>query len=88
MADKTESPRGKQARADMPDVFRPRSEPARTIYDAFQAVAKHRTAGWQWAERLVIYDTAKNYALSHNGMCVPSLRDVLNAEQEGMWTTA
>ena len=66
------------------DVFRPRNEPARTIYDAFQVAAEHRTGGWQARERLAIYDAAKDYALAHDGLYVPTLRDILDAEQEGM----
>ncbi len=63
----------------MKDIFRPRSEPARTLYDAFQAEAEKRDGrsfeAWSIAERKVVWREAKKYAEQH-GLVAPTLNRV------------
>ena len=67
----------------MTDHFRPRSDPARAIYDAFQDEAQHRDGrsaeDWQERERMAVWRTARDYAEAH-GMTVPTMDDVKRAE--------
>ena len=67
----------------MNDALRPRSDPAQTIYDAFQLEAEKRdgrsTAEWQEAERQTVYDAAKHYAEKHS-LHIPTMEDVKRAE--------
>lgn len=66
------------------DVFRPRQEPARSIYDAFQAEAALRPGRsveeWCQAERLAVWRAARDYAQAHE-LTAPSLAQVERAEQ-------
>jgi len=63
----------------MKDIFRPHSNPTRLIYDAFQAEAEKRgsknTDDWIIAERLVVWQTAKDYA-QQKGLRVPTLEEL------------
>jgi len=65
------------------DPFRPSHEPARSIYDAFQAQANRRKqyAGTEWieAERKVVFEAAKAAAKKH-GLVEPTLKMVERAE--------
>ncbi len=67
----------------MRDVFRPRTEPAKTLYDAFQDEATKRegrtVSQWIHEERHAVWRTAVFYAHAH-GMLVPSLDDIQRAE--------
>jgi hypothetical protein len=69
------------------DVFRPRHEPALTIYDAFQAEAKHRKGRtfdeWASAERLAVWRAASEYARQH-GLREPLMAEVERAESYAM----
>lgn len=75
----------------MKDFFRPHSDPARLIYDAFQEEAKKRCVsypergeyGWVEAERRVVWQTARDYAQQH-GMRIPTMAEVERAEQNAM----
>jgi len=66
------------------DFFRPHTEPARTIYDAFQKeslLRKYRAIEvWMRAERLAVCLAARKYAQQH-GMRVPTLEEVEAAER-------
>ena len=66
------------------DVFRPRHEPAQMIYDAFQKEARKRggrtVEEWQAAERLVVWQTTRDYAQQHDLM-IPTMEDIEHAEQ-------
>ena len=67
----------------MRDVFRPRYQPAQTIYDAFQAEAAHRHGSveeWIERERLVVWRTARDYAQQH-GLRVPTMDQIERAER-------
>ena len=65
------------------DPFQSRHEPARTIYEAFQAEAAHRRQRevdvWIRAERDVVHSTAAQLA-SEYGLRSPSIAEVEAAE--------
>lgn len=65
-------------------IFRPRSEPARTLYDALQAEAKHRKGRtpeqWMDAEQQAVWRAARDYAQQH-GLAVPTIDAVRKAER-------
>jgi hypothetical protein len=65
----------------MNDIFRPHSEPARTLYDAFQNAAKERELREDWLEYELqrVYDAAVGYAKAHN-LHAPSIQEVMDAE--------
>jgi hypothetical protein len=69
------------------DPFRPRPEPALTIYEAFQAEAKKRKGRsldeWIKAEREAVWHAAATYAQQH-GMSVPTIDEVARAERYAM----
>lgn len=69
------------------DPFRPRSEPARTIYDAFQAEAENRNGRppeeWIEAERLAVLKAAQEAAPKY-GLRAPTLKEVATAERYAM----
>lgn len=71
----------------MADIFRPHFDPARTIYDAFQAEAEKRPTRtcdeWIEAERQAVWRAARDYAQQH-GMRVPTMAEVESAEQYAM----
>lgn len=54
----------------MSDIFRPRTEPARRIYNAFQDEAANRKGRsfevWSRKERDRVWYEAREYALDHN----------------------
>lgn len=66
------------------DIFRPRHEPAKTIYDAFQAEAEKRPGRsfqeWTKAELEVVWRTARDYAQQH-GLRVPLMSEVERADR-------
>lgn len=66
------------------DRLRPRSEPARSIYDAFQKEAQLRpTRTWnesESAEREVVWKAACEYA-TKNGLREPTFEEILKAER-------
>ncbi len=68
---------------NMKDVFRPRHEPAKTIYDAFQLEASERSgrtvADWQDAEKQAVWRAARDYAQQH-GLRIPTIADVEHAD--------
>ena len=74
----------------MNDIFRPRSEPARAIYEAFEAEATKRDGRsaeeWQEAERRAVYRAAQSAATSM-GLRVPSMEEVVAAERYAMGST-
>ena len=67
----------------MKDIFRPRTEPARTLYDAFLAEAKHRAGRdfeeWHNAELNAVHDAARKYAEAH-GTTAPTFEQVCAAD--------
>lgn len=67
----------------MNDMFRPHSEPARSIYDAFQAAAARRDEigypDWLRHEREVVHQVVLEQALKH-GLRPLSLEEVEAAE--------
>ncbi|MGE0769866.1 MAG: hypothetical protein AB7L90_25790 [Hyphomicrobiaceae bacterium] len=68
----------------MPDIFRPSRDPARSIYDAFQAEATHRIQR-PWpdcheAEVAAVWRAARDYAQQH-GLRVPTLAEVRRVER-------
>lgn len=69
------------------DPFRPRHEPARTIYDAFQAEAKRRkertVEEWVRAERDAVWRAARDYAQQHE-LTIPTMAQVESAERYAM----
>ena len=60
------------------DIFRPKSEPARTLYDVFQTEAKLRKDGWQEREELAVYLVACSCAETLD-MRAPTLQEVKDA---------
>ncbi len=72
---------------ELPDVFRPKSQPAQMIYDAFQSEAEHRSTRtveeWQDKERLVVWNIAQDYAKSH-GLRTPLMCEIETAENSAM----
>jgi len=65
------------------DVFRPAHEPARSIYDAFQAEAALRPGRhflkWSRAEIEAVWRAARDYAQMH-GRRIPTLEEIERAE--------
>jgi len=65
------------------DIFRPRHEPALTLYEAFQQAAKKRKgrapAEWIAAERSAVWTAARDYAQQH-GLTVPTLDQIKRCE--------
>lgn len=68
----------------MHDIFEPSSEPARSIYGAFQAEAAKRVERsvdeWQYLELAAVYREAVTQA-QELGLRVPTLADIVNAER-------
>ena len=68
-------------------IFRPRTEPARTIYDVFQAIAADRSDvtpdKWEHRERMAVWGAARDYAEQH-GLRVPTIAQVELAERSAM----
>lgn len=66
------------------DPFRPRHEPARSIYETFQAEATHRRQRevdvWIRAERDAVHGTAARLAQNY-GLRPPSIEEVEEAER-------
>ncbi len=66
------------------DVFRPHNDPARAIYDAFQAEASKRderdTEEWLKKEPEAVWRAACDYAKAH-GLQEPTLAQVERAER-------
>ncbi len=66
------------------DIFRPRTEPARTLYDAFQAESRHRNGRrpevWIVAERLAVWRAAWDYSQQHS-LRFPTLAEVEAGER-------
>ena len=64
-------------------MFAPRTEPAKSIYDAFQKEAEHRDgrhwSEWQDAERVAVWNAARTYAKA-NGLPVLTLEEIQRAE--------
>jgi hypothetical protein len=71
----------------MKDVFRPRTDPARLLYDAFQAEAEKRPGRpvefSVLSERAAVWRAARDYAQQH-GLRVPTLVEVEKAERLAM----
>ena len=69
------------------DIFRPRTDPARLLYDAFHLEAKKRDGRfeeqWQLAEREAIWRAARDYAQQH-GLSVLEMADIERAERYAM----
>lgn len=69
------------------DIFRPREEPARTIYDAFEKEAKARKGKpakeWILHEREAVHKAACHYARS-KGYKPPTLEEVQYAEEQAV----
>jgi hypothetical protein len=69
------------------DIFRPLHDPARSIYDAFQAEATKRKGRsveeWQTLEREAVLNAAV-YQAHILGLNIPTIADVLNAETSAM----
>lgn len=69
------------------DIFQPRQEPARTLYEAFQQEATKRRGRsvqeWCEAERLAVWTAARDYAQQH-GLTVPTMAEVSSAERYAM----
>jgi len=68
----------------MTDIFRPTHEPARTLYDVFQAEALKRDKRsydeWSMMERMAVWRAARDYAQQH-GLRVITLAEVEKAEE-------
>jgi hypothetical protein len=66
------------------DFFRPRTEPARSLYDAFQEEAKKRKGRsfeeWNRAEINAVWYAARDYAQQH-GLRIPYLDEVVSEER-------
>jgi hypothetical protein len=71
----------------MQDIFKPRHEPARSIYDAFQAEATKRKGRsyeeWTTAEREAVLREATAKA-QQMGLRVPTMDEVVKAERSAM----
>lgn len=68
----------------MTDSFRPKTQPAQRIYDAFQDEATKREArigfmDWEHQERLRVFREARDYA-QENGLPVVTLDQIRNCE--------
>lgn len=70
-------------RTDGFNMFRPKTEPARSIYDAFQTEAKNRPnchySEWIEAERVVVWQVARRWA-KENEIVPLSLKEIERAE--------
>ena len=68
----------------MKDFFRPRTEPAITIYDAFHKEAKNRDgkefSQWNNNEIVAVFTAAVEYAQKHR-LRIPTLDEVRETEQ-------
>lgn len=68
----------------MKDIFRPHNDPARAIYDAFQAEAEKRPERtcdeWIAAERMAVWRAARDYA-QQTKLRIPTLQEVELAER-------
>lgn len=68
----------------MKDIFRPKSEPALTLYKAFQAEAKFRNERsfeqWSQAEIEAVWRAARDYAQANN-IRVPTVEEVAECER-------
>lgn len=68
----------------MEDVFRPRNDPAQSIYDAFQAESKNRKGKsieqWTSAEQEAVHREAV-YQANKLGLRTPTHEDVAGAER-------
>ncbi len=68
----------------MRDIFQPRNEPAKSIYEAFQSEATKRKGRsideWMSAEREVVLREAAIQA-ARLGLRVPTMDDVVRAER-------
>lgn len=66
------------------DPFRPRSEPAQSVYDALTAEQAHRKGrefeAWNKAEINAVYEAAK-IAFERVGLPIPTYADVESAER-------
>ena len=67
------------------DIFRPHTEPAATLYDAFQEEAKNRSKyepkEWILNERKAVWKAAINYSCK-NELYVPTLIEVEDVEKQ------
>jgi hypothetical protein len=66
----------------MIDIFRPRHDPAKLIYDTFQEEAakrNHHDIDFIEKERQAVWKVAVMYALA-NKKYVPKLKDIIDAE--------
>ena len=74
----------------MTDHFRPRSQPAQRIYDAFQDEATKREGrephDWEHQERLRVFREAREYA-QENGLTFPTLDQVRQCESHALGHT-
>ncbi|MFK4706153.1 hypothetical protein ABIC83_002992 [Roseateles asaccharophilus] len=72
------------------DPWRPSRQPAQTLYDAFQAEAKHRKGrqlqDWIRLEREAVHRAACEYASQH-GLARPSIETVERAERYACGST-
>ena len=70
--------------SDLRDLFRPTTQPAQRIYDAFQDEASKRDGRsvrqWMDCELHRVWEEAKNYA-QENDLIPPTSQDVIRAEQ-------
>ena len=68
----------------MSDIFRPTTEPARRIYDAFQDEARKREGRtfeeWHTAEKQRVWAEARDYAQQH-GSLVPTIEQIEREER-------
>ena len=71
----------------MRDIFQPRHEPARSIYEAFQVAARmrkgHTIAEWAATERDAVFHEAVSQAKKY-GLRIPTMDDVVSAERSAM----
>lgn len=69
------------------DMFRPASDPARTLYDAFCAESENRAGrtfdAWHRAELEAVYNAACEYAREHK-LLAPTFDDVCTAEKSAV----
>lgn len=69
----------------MSDTFRPRHEPARTIYDALQSEAAKREGRtvkqWQRMEVMAVWQAAHDYAHQYS-MRIPTMDDIERADRQ------
>jgi hypothetical protein len=67
------------------DIFRPHTEPAGTIYDAFQEEANKRSSRsvekWILKERIAVWNAAIEYSSLYN-LYIPNIQDVEKTEKE------